>query len=721
MAASRMSLNSDAPARNLEPGASEPERYELREAPSYIFALDRRLFLQTCTGGFLLLALGCQDANGQRAEPQSAVDARIRFADDGSITVYNGKVEEGQGARTEIAMAAAEELGANMQQIRVQMADTALTPDDGITAGSRTTPSTLPAIREAAVAGRMLLLGFAAGKWNIETSKLAVQDGKVTEPRSGQTFSYADLAKAEGFLREQGKPDGGSQRTPEEWKILGVGHGRVNGIDVVTGKHIFPSDIRRPGMLYGAVLRPPAYGARLKDFPASPKAPEAIQVVRDGDFVGVVAADAFAASQALFLVEQQAKWEAPGPARQEDLWDSFRKTAQGKGPGEDAAMASALEASAKRVRGTFRVPYIQHVPMEPRSAVAEWEGGQLTVWTGTSNPFRVRQDLAQAFGIIAEQVRVIVPDFGGGFGGKHTGEAALEAARMAREVKRPVWLRWTRQEEFAWAYFRPAALIEIDAGLSADGTLSAWEFLNYNAGGSGIRTPYVVPRLREEFLRTETPLRQGSYRALASTANNFARETLMDELASAAGKDPLAFRLAHLKDERMRGVLEAAAERFGWASRRSGSTEERAVGIACGTEKNSVVATCAEVELDARSGMPRVIGVTQAYECGAILNPAGLLQQVEGCMVMALGAVLREKIEYKDGIVSNASFRSYEVPRMSDLPPMDIVLLDRRNSTPVGAGETPMMSLAPAIANAVFALTGKPVRELPIRAEAKKG
>lgn len=702
--------------KQLPLGAQEPERYELLEAPAYQFAVDRRVFLQTVAGGFLLLAAGCQDASGQRPAPQSAIDARIRFGADGSITVYNGKVEEGQGARTEIAMAAAEELGVAMAAIHVGMADTALTPDDGITAGSRTTPSTLPAIREAAAAGRALLLQYAAAQWKIDVGPLRVSDGKVTEPRSRQAVSYADLAKAADFLRAQAKPSGVALTGAGDWKVLGQSYGRMNGKDIVTGAHAFPSDIQRPGMLYGAILRPPAYGATLQelDLTGAPNL-EGITVVREKDFVGFAGPNAYAARLAADAAEERAKWQAPATIEQSQLWEHFRKTAQGKGPGGDPAVQQAVQGAAKQVSATFEVPFIQHAPMEPRAAVAEWSGNELTVWTGTSNPFRVQQDLAQAFGLQPGQVRVIVPDFGGGFGGKHTGEAALEAARLAREAKRPVQLRWTRQEEFAWAYCRPAALIEIRAGVDADGKLAAWEFLNYNSGASGLRSPYAVPALREEFLRADSPIRHGSYRALASTANNFARETVMDELAAAAGQDPLEFRLAHLKDERMRAVLTAVAERFGWSRRKGKIGENRATGIACGTEKNSVVATCAEVELDARTGIPKVIEACQAFECGAVLNPAGLLQQVEGCMVMALGAVLREEIRFAKGMISNGRFRQYRVPRMRDMPKMDIVLLDRKGSPAAGAGETPMIGIAPAVANAVFALTGKPVRQLPVR------
>ncbi len=700
--------------------AQEPERYELLESPAYHFPVERRVFLQTVAGGFLLLAIGCQDAAGQRPAAQSAIDARIRFSEDGGITVYNGKVEEGQGARTELAMAAAEELRVPLAAISVQMADTALTPDDGITAGSRTTPSTLPAVREAAAAGRALLLRFAATKWKIDVDPLRVAEGKVTEPRSRLSVSYSDLAKDIAFLRAQAKPSGIAQTSPGEWQVLGKPTARMNGRDIVTGSHAFPSDIQRPGMLYGAVLRPAAYGATLQqlDLDSAPNL-DGVTVVRDKDFTGFVAKTAFAARQAADTAEERAKWSAPVAVAQADLWDHFRKTAEGKGPGADPAVTAALASSAKTISATFEVPYAHHAPMEPRAAVAEWAGSQLTVWTGTSNPFRVRQDIAQAFGLQPDQVRVIVPDFGGGFGGKHTGEAAIEAARLAREVKRPVQLRWTRQEEFAWAYCRPAALIEVRAGVDANGKLAAWEFLNYNSGASGLRSPYAAAATREEFLRADTPLRQGSYRALASTANNFARESAIDELAAAAGQDPLEFRMSQLKDERLRAVLAAVAERFGWTRRRGRMAENRGIGIACGTEKNSVVATCAEVELDPRTGVPKVVELCTAYECGAVLNPAGLLQQVEGCVVMALGPVLREEIRFANGMITNGRFRQYRTPRLRDMPKMDVVLLDRKQSPPAGAGETPIMSVAPAVANAVFALSGAPVHRMPIRGPRK--
>lgn len=704
-------------------GFQEVERYELAEGPAYQFALDRRVFLQTAGTGLLLLVVSCQRAEGQSDSGNGTlIEARLRLGEDGRVTVLNGKVEEGQGARTELAMVAAEELRLPLDGVEMQMADTAVTPDDGITAGSRTTPSTVPAVRQAAAAGRALLLSFAAKRWGVEASTLSVRDGRVTGA-NGATLGYGDLAKdpsvrAAAAAKAELTP-------PASWQILGKaslpGHPRgvvrVNGREIVTGAHRFPSDVERPGMLYGAVLRPPSYEATLTAIDLEAAKRWGAVAVRDGNFVGCAAATSFAARKAVDALRGTAKWEQKKHPSQAELWDLFQRTARDEDrPGPDARLEAALRGAAKRIEGRFEIPYVAHAPMEPRAAVAEWSKDSLTVWTGTSNPFRVRAELAQAFGIAESRVRVIVPDFGGGFGGKHTGEAALEAARLAREAGKPVSLRWTRPEEFTWAYLRPAALIEAEAAVDGSGKLSGWKFLNYNSGGAGLRSPYRIGAVQEKFIRTETPLRQGSYRALASYANNFAREVLMDEAARAAGADPLGFRLAHLENPRLRTVLERVAERFGWARRAGTVTSNRGVGLACGEEKNSVVATCVEVELDGTSGVPQVLEVCQAYECGAVLNPAGLRQQVEGCIVMALGPALQEAIRFGEGRVANPRFASYPVPRFRDVPKLDLVQVDLPEEEPKGAGETPIIAVAPAIANAVFAITGKPVRSLPIRA-----
>jgi len=353
--------------------------------------------------------------------------------------------------------------------------------------------------------------------------------------------------------------------------------------------------------------------------------------------------------------------------------------------------------------------------MEPRAAAAEWKDGKLTVWSGVDGPQGVQGDLARTFRIATEQVRVIVPDMGGGFGGKHTGEAAEEAARLAKAAQRPVAVHWTRAEEFTWAYFRPAAVIECKGGLDADGSLIAWDFTNINAGGAAIDTPYNIANTRILSASSDSPLRQSAYRCLAATANNFARESFMDELAAAAGADPLAFRLAHLENPRIRTILEAAAKHFDWPARRKKITPEVGVGLACGTEKNSVVAACVEVGIDRKQGQLKVKYVCEVFECGPIINPANLLSQVQGCIIMGLGAALREEMQFEDGKILNAGFAGYLVPRFKDVPKIDVHLINKTDIPSAGGGETPIIAIAPAIANAVFAATGIRIRSMPMR------
>jgi len=473
-------------------------------------------------------------------------------------------------------------------------------------------------------------------------------------------------------------------------------------------------------MLYGRMLRPPSYGASLTgvDLAEARKIP-GVTAMRDGDFVACAAPTGFAARRALAAISAAAQWKTAEQPSSDGLYDYLKSHArsqerpQGQGRG---SVEAGLAGARTRLKASYQVAFVQHAPMETRAAVAEWQDGNCTVWTGTSNPASVRQQLAQALGVAQDRVRVQVPHFGGGFGGKHTAEAATEAARLAREAGRPVSVQWTRAEEFTWAYFRPAALIEIEAALDAGNAISAWDFTNYNSGASALDTPYRIPNTRARFVASEAPLRQSSYRVLAATANNFAREAFTDELAGAAGRDPLEFRLAHLDNERLRNVLNAAAERFGWSQRRKNRRPGTGIGLACGTEKNSVVAACCEVAMDGAGGAPRLVEVVEAFECGAILNPAGLRSQVEGAVMMGVGPALREEILFKDGKISNARFATYRVPRFRDLPKLDVVLLDRRDLEPAGAGETPIMAIAPAIANAVFHATGKPVRSMPIRA-----
>ena len=311
-----------------------------------------------------------------------------------------------------------------------------------------------------------------------------------------------------------------------------------------------------------------------------------------------------------------------------------------------------------------------------------------------------------------DRIRVIVPDTGSGYGGKHTGDAAIEAARLAKAAGKPVKLVWTREEEFTWGYFRPAGVIEITSGVRNDGTITAWECHNYNSGPSAIQPKYEIANQKIEFHPTQYPLRQGSYRGLAATANHFARETHMDELAHSLKMDPLEFRLKNLKDSRLRAVLEAAAKAFGWG-KAAGSTA-RGFGIAGGFEKGGYVATCAEVAIDRATGKVKIVRVVESFECGAIVNPDHLKNQIEGAIVMSIGGALFEAVEFENGRILNARLSRYRVPRFSDVPKIEVVLVDRKDLPSAGAGETPIVGLAPAIGNAIFNATGIRLRSLPM-------
>jgi isoquinoline 1-oxidoreductase beta subunit len=706
----------------------ELESDELLEEHRDGLDISRRSFLQILGAG-LLITVTDETATSQRSRSRGgrsqSVSARVHIDHNGRITVMTGKVEEGQGARAELTQAAAEELRVTADRINLVMADTALVPDDGITAGSRTTPYTVPAVRRGTAAARQLLIQLAAEQWKVDSNALDVRRGTITNRKTKQNMTYADLAKSANIAEtfKQAIPSDIAVTPVTEWETMGESVPRPNYRDLVTGAHQYPSDIQRPNMLYGKILRPPSYGATLESIDLSPaKAMKDVVVLRDDQFVGCTAPTTYQAAQALEAIAKTASWKTVAHPSSREIFSYLKKHARSSGGGgrrsggSRGSVDKGLADASKVLSETYEIAYIQHCPMEPRAATAEWKDGKLTVWVGVDWPQRAQRDLARIFRISTEQIRVIVPDMGGGFGGKHSAEAAEEAARLAKVADRPVAVHWTRAEEFTWAYFRPAALIECKGGLDENGTLTTWDFTNINAGGAAIDAPYDIPNRRIRSVGSDSPLRQGPYRCLAATANNFARESFIDELAAAAGADPLAFRLAHLDNPRIRTVLQAAAKHFDWPARIKKITPERSVGLACGTEKNSVVAACVEVAIDREKGEIKVLEVCEVFECGPIINPANLTSQVQGCIIMGLGAALREEMRFENGKILNAGFEEYRVPRFKDVPKIDVHLINKTDIPSAGGGETPIIAIAPAIANAVFAATGVRLRSMPLRA-----
>ena len=693
------------------PLSIEPERYEFREARAYVFELTRRDLFKFLGAGALVLCTSPkttapqESGRGQRRSESmpKEIGAWLHIGGDGKVTVFTGKVEVGQNIRTSLTQAVAEELHVPVSQIELVMGDTLLVPYDMGTFGSRTTPTMNLQLRRVSAIACDLLKDLAAKTWNVESAHLVAADGKISDPISKNSASYGELLK--GRELAQLIPDQDPLLPASEWKVAGKPLAKVDGHDFVTGAHRFPSDQKRSGMLYGKVVRPSKFQATLisADTSAAEKMPGVV-VVHDAEFVGVAAPSEELATRAAAAIKTE--WKADPQPSSKNVFEYLRSNP------EKSSASPSTPASANITAATYTVAYIAHAPLEPRAALAEWDGDKLTVWTGTQRPFGVREELAAAFHIPQESVHVLMLDTGSGYGGKHTGEAAIEAARLARAAKKPVKVVWTRKEEFTWAYFRPAGAIDIRASLDANGRLEYWEFTNFNSGGSGLNTPYAAEVRNEKFQPTKYPLRQGSYRGLAATANHFARESFMDELAHQAKLDPLEFRLRNLKDERLRAVFEAAAKKFGWPAAKK--SPGQGFGIGGGVEKGGYVATCAEVAVDKSTGSVRVARVVTAFECGAIVNPDGLRNQVEGSNIMGLGGALFEAIEFEDGRILNAAFSKYRVPRFKDVPAIETVLLDRKDLPSAGAGETPIVGVAPAIGNAIFDATGVRLRSLPM-------
>jgi len=688
-----------------------PEQYELGEVPPYQFTIKRRQFFHILGGGIAITFVAANNGTGILTgdAPEDQIGAWIHINENGHVTIYSGKAEVGQNIRTSLAQVVAEELDVPMEKITMVLGDTALTPYDRGTFGSLSTPIMGPQLRRAAASARELILGLAASELRVDRAMLYVENGEIKNRNGGQTVHIGQIAKGKKLVQPVNEKV--ALKKIENWKVAGTSVGKVNGSSFVTGKHKYVSDMKLPGMLFGKILRPPAYGATLVSADITEaKNMEGVIAVRDGNFVGVAAADLSTATKALQKIKAEWKFD-PQPSRSE-IFDYLKKNAkEGRGPDKSGDVSSFLLLADTKSEQTFQVDYIAHAPLEPRAGVADWDGDKLTVWTGTQRPFGVQENLAEVFRIPKENIRVIQPDTGSGYGGKHTAEAGIEAARLAKESKTPVKVVWTREEEFTWAYFRPAGVIDVKAGADKNGILTTWEFHNYNSGNSGIETPYVVKNKLIHFHPAESPVRQGSYRGLASTANNFARECIMDDLALQLKMDPLAFRLKNLTEPRMINVLQAAAKAFGWGAK---PAKDHGFGIACGEEKGSFVATCAEVTVDRRDGEVKVIRAAVVFECGGIINPVHLENQIMGAVIQGLGGALFEWVDFKDGKIINPRFSSYRVPRFADVPKLEIVMLNRKDIEPVGAGETPIIGIAPAIRNAILNATGKKLFRLPL-------
>jgi isoquinoline 1-oxidoreductase len=688
---------------------------------------SRRTFLEAFGGGILVLftfgdpavLLAQQQSRRRNTGYPDDFNAYLLIGVDGRITCFTGKIEMGQGIVTSLAQELADELDVSLESVDMVMGDTDLCPWDRGTWGSMSTRFFGPALREAAAEARAVLRDLASDYLGIPTTRLVSEDGVIYDRNDRQKqVTYAQLTagkKIERSLEEKPKI-----KDYTEYKIMNKPVLRRDAREKVTGRAVYAGDIQLPDMLYARILRPPAHGAVLKDVDTTDaeRVPGA-QVVRDGDLIAALHAQPDLAGSALAKVK--AEYDIPGEGP--DDTTIFKHLLKVAPKGDIAASGGNLQEGRRQSDFTFEEKYfnsyVAHAPMETHTATAQLEGKKLTVWASTQTPFGVKGQLEQTLGFSSENVRVIAPFVGGGFGGKSSSRQAVEAARLAVLTGRPVQVVWTREEEFFLDTFRPAAVVKILSGVSSAGEITLWDYGVYLAGSRGAEHFYDVPNHRTMVHGSRWggapgvhPFATGPWRAPANNTNTFARESQIDIMASKIGMDRLEFRLKNLKDERMIGVLEAAAKKFNWTTSKAPSG--RGHGIACGIDAGAYVAQMAEVEVDRNSGRVRVKRVVCAQDMGLAVNPQGAKIQIEGCITMGLGYALSEEIHFKDGEILDLNFDSYEITRFSTTPSIKTVIVDRVDSPPQGGGEPAIICVGALIASAVFDATGARLCQLPM-------
>ena len=684
------------------------------------------------------------------------LDAWIRIGANGSATVFTGKVELGQGIVTSLAQIAAEELELPLARIRMISGDTGQTPNEGQTAGSQSIENSGTALRMAAAEVRGMLIDLAAKRLALAADQLSVSDGIIAAP-DGRKVGYGELVANLDLGREA------NAKTPPKpaasHKLVGKPIARFDIPAKVTGGAAYVQDLRFPGMLHGRVVRPPRYGSKLEslDDIAVKNMPGVVAVVRDGSFLGVVAAREEQAIKARAALRNAAKFapgpELPDPAR---VFDVIRSL-----PSKDSTIAvksGSPVTGARTFEALYTKPYMSHGSIGPSCALAEFKDGKMTVWTHSQGVFPLRAELAKTLNMPAAAIRCVHTEGAGCYGHNGADDVAADAALLARAVPgRPVRLQWMRDDEFGWEPYGPAMVMRAKAALGSDGKIADWEYEVWSnshstrpqstsgtnvlpawylaepqrmgpptsppqpaGGGDRNAIPlYEFPNQRviHHFVQ-DMPIRVSALRTLGAYANVFALESFMDELASAAGADPVAFRLAHLTDPRARAVIETVARKAGWTGNQKGDgTRGRGIGFAKYKNLATYVAVVADVELDRTSGVVRVPRAWAAVDSGLIINPDGLANQIEGGIVQSVSWTLMEEVRFdKNGILAR-DWASYSVLTMSDAPKVEVELINRPNERPLGAGEASQGPTVAAVVNAFANATGKRIRDLPLKPE----
>jgi CO/xanthine dehydrogenase Mo-binding subunit len=651
-----------------------------------------------------------------RREPER-LEQRIRIERDGTVTAFSGKVDFGQGLRTAFAQIVADELDVPIERVSVVLGDTDQVPFDFGTFGSHSVAQETLPLRRAAAFARHQLIDRASARLGMDREKLDTDAGAVVVIEGGKRLAYPELVDSEPLSGTV--PEHVAVMPEDRRRYAGHPMPHLEARDIVTGRATFVADVRLPGMARGAMVRPPARGAKLRsvDDAAARKMPGFIAVVRLGDVLGVVAERDEQARAAASAVE--AEWHVmpvEGPTAEVPMRS-------------DAGVNEQLRGASVRLSQTYVLPPIANAPIGPSVAVADVRGYGATMYVGTHRPFGVREQVAKTLGLPEKKVRVLPQITSGTYGRNSHADAAIEAAILSKGSGRPVLLQWTREEEFAWSPSRPEAVLEVAAGLGADGRIVSWRYdehtnvhtaagldpqvLGVTSGRNAV-PPYVGFPAMVTLHIEPTRLRTANFRSLAAAENVFAIESFMDELAVLSEQDPLAFRLRHIEDRRFRRVLERVAERSAWDRHPEG---RRGRGIACSVYHGTYVAQVAEVEVSL-AGAVRLVKVWCVVDPGQTLNPEGVRNQIEGGIQQSASWTLKEELAHRDGRVMNTGWDTYPIATFRDAPEsIEVAVEGDEAAPPTGVGEPGAVPTAAAIANAVYAASGARLRSVPLTRE----
>ncbi len=726
--------------------------------------LDRRRVL--AGGGALIVSFSLSDAFAQDQAPGAApapkppgslattpyLDSWIRIDADGSITVFTGKAELGQGVRTAIQQIAAEELDVPFEALKIVTADTRLTANEGYTAGSNSMKDSGTAIQNAAAQVRELLVAEAARRLEQPAEGLRTENGAVLSA-NGKRFGYGELVAVD-MLHVQAQPKS-KLKDPAALRVMGQSIPRVDIPAKVTGGAAYVQDMRLPGMVHARIVRPPSYGAQLTecDTTAVEKLPGVVKIVRDGNFLGVVAEKEFQAIKAMKALSAAAKWrETASLPKQDDLLKVLTSL-----PSQDFAIferSNPAVTGQKTIEATYTRPYQSHGSIGPSCAVAHFTDGTMTVWTHTQGVYPDRQGIAEMLHMPPASVRLIHVEGSGCYGHNGADDAAADAALIARALPgRPVRVQWMREQEHGWEPYGPAMVTKLKASLDGDGKIADWNFEVFSnthsmrPGGAGsmlaaqhMAQPFAVPEpkplplpdgggdrnaiplynfpnahVMHHFIPA-MPLRISAMRALGAYHNVFSIESFMDELAGLAGTDPVEFRLKHLDDQRGRDVIEKAAQGFGWKAGQK-PPPDRGYGFAFARYKNHAAycAIASEVEVNRETGRPRLVRAVAAVDSGQVINPDGLINQIEGAIVQSMSWTLYESVTFGAVRITSIDWQTYPILRFNAVPErIDVHIINRPGQPFLGSGETGQGPAAASIANAIANATGKRLRDLPL-------